>query len=353
MSYTEPTKRKNQSPLRVIVNAWGCLLGLIMLGLGGAVGLLGAIFVAPQLLGFNLTATALAEHEIVLAATAVDLEERARNAEAQATNFAFEVQATQALILNEYELLGQTATQSSSNISATGTALAEANVQRQTAIALDYRATQAQLQENATDAEIDFRNTQAALGIPQASSSNLVRNPYDFSMGLDQSIWQPSDAGDWQASQDGLTALHEDAWLLEQETILLQEGDYSLQVRIQSSREEDSSDYWLFIVGAENSMAIYLRAEGNRMLEAAFYSFDLASLENGALSLENAALISRVAANQILDEDSRIELLHEGGWLRLVVDGQVLMLTDQAPVTNGRFGVQMPLGAVLLSVEKQ
>jgi hypothetical protein len=352
MAYTEPTKRKNQSPLRVIVNAWGCLLGLIMLGLGGAVGLLGAIFVAPQLLGFNLTATALAEHEIVLAATIVDLDERARNAEAQATNFAFEVQATQALILNEYELLGQTATQSSSNISATGTALAEANVQRQTEIALDYRATQAQLQENATDAEIDFRNTQAALGIPQASSSNLVRNPYDLRMGLDESIWQVSSASDWQATEDGLEAIREDAWLLEQEAILLQNGDYALELHFQPNTQANS-DYWLFIIGADSNLAIYFHAQANRMLEAAFYSFDFASLENGALSLDSTALISRVAVNQTIAEDIRTELLHEGQWLRLVLDGQVLMLTDQAAVTNGRFGVQMPLGTVLQSVEKR
>jgi hypothetical protein len=352
MAYTEPTKRKNQSPLRVIVNAWGCLLALIMLGLGGAVGLLGAIFVAPQLLGFNLTATALAEHEIVLAATIVDLDERARNAEAQATNFAFGVQATQALILNEYELLGQTATQSSSNISATGTALAEANVQRQTEIALDYRATQAQLQENATDAEIDFRNTQAALGIPQASSSNLARNPYNLRMGLDESIWQVSSASDWQATEDGLEAIREDAWLLEQEAILLQNGDYSLELHFQPNNQANS-DYWLFIIGGDNNLAIYFHAEANRMLEAAFYSFDFASLENRALSLDSAVLISRVAVNQTITEDTRIELLHEGQWLRLVLDGQVLMLTNQAAVTNGRFGVQMPLGAVLQGVEKR
>ncbi len=122
MRDTEPNiKRKNTSPLRVIVNQWGCLFGIVMLAIGGAMGLLGAIFVGPQLLGFDMTATALMEREIILASTEVDLNTRAQDADARATNFALDSQATQAFMNNDANLLAQTATQSSQNIIATNT----------------------------------------------------------------------------------------------------------------------------------------------------------------------------------------------------------------------------------------
>lgn len=356
MSYPEPAiKRKNQSPLRVLVNAWGCLLGLVMLGLGGAIGLLGAIFVAPQLLGFNLTATALSEQEIVLASTAVDLEQRAQNAQASATSFFYEVEATRAVMLNEYELLGQTATQSSQNISATGTAIAVQSVQRQTQIALDYRATQSQLQVNATEAEIDFRNTQQALGIPQAVSteaSNISAqssNPYDFQAGLDETVWQVSNTADWQASENGLVALHEDAWLMEREMSLVQAGDFTIDVLLQHTNEANS-EYWLLLASDETNLAIYLKAEGDMVVEAAFYNFELSNL---GLSIDNSSLISRVAVRTVLVDSTNLQIIREGNWLRVVLDEEVLLLTEAETFTNGRFGLQMPLGATLQSVERR
>jgi hypothetical protein len=359
MSYPEPpNKRKNQSPLRVLVNAWGCLLGLVMLALGGAIGLLGAIFVAPELLGFDLTATALAEHEIVLASTAVDLEQRAENAEASATSFYYEVEATRAVMLNEYELLGQTATQSSQNISATGTAAAVESVQRQTQIALDYQATQSQLQENATDAEIDFRNTQAALGIitqvsptetPVANIS--ASNPDDFRLGLDETVWQVSNAGDWQESANGLRAFQNNAWLLERETRLLPETDFNIELVFEATGQANS-EYWFMVVSDESNLAVYLKVEGTTILEAAFYSFELATLENGALAVTNSNLISRVAARTAMGDSTTLALIREENWLRVSVNGQVLLLTELQALSNGRLGIQLPLGASLQSVEQ-
>jgi hypothetical protein len=356
MSYTEPPiKRKNQSPFRVLVNAWGCLLGLFMLVLGGAVGLLGAIFVAPQLLGFNLTATALAEGQIVLAATAVDLDARARDAESQATNFAFEVQATQAVILNEYELLGQTATQSSNNISATGTAMAEQNLQRQTQIANDYQATQARRQAEAAEIEINFQNTQAALrGITPVptgqAQAQALTNPYDFTEGLDAIVWELSAVEDWQENDLGFMAARDDAWILEREAQLLPTGNYSLEVRLQHSLQPHS-EYWLFLVDDTEGMAVYLRAEGRVFAEAALYSFALTDLQNGQLSVDNATLLSRMTANSNLGEEIIIGLSYDSGWMRLALNGGVLLLVDDAPITHGRVGIQLPVLATLQSME--
>jgi hypothetical protein len=359
MSYPEPPiKRKNQSPLRVMVNAWGCLLGLVMLALGGAVGLLGAIFVAPQLLGFNLTATALVEQEIVLASTAVDLEQRAQNAEASATSFFYEVEATRAVMLNEFGLLGQTATQSSQNISATATAIAANSMERQTQVALDYRGTQAQLEANATQAGINIQNTQQALGIPQVVSteaSNISAqsaNPYDFQVGLDETVWQVSNAVDWQRSENGLLALSEDAWLIERETSLLQAGDFTIEVLLQHTNEANS-EYWLLLASDEANLAIYLKAEANLVVEAAFFNFELLSLQSGALALENSSLISRVAVRTSLGDSTSLQIIREGSWLRVILDGQVLLLTEAETLTNGHFGIQMPLGATLQSVERR
>src|SRR5215207_4951694 len=121
---TQPilVKRKNQSPLRVIVNKWGFLLGTLMLGMGVIVGLAAAVFVVPSLLGFDMTSTALAEQAFLLAATDADLNQRDRNAVERETQFALDIQATRLDLLNAENLLDQTATQSISNINATATA---------------------------------------------------------------------------------------------------------------------------------------------------------------------------------------------------------------------------------------
>src|SRR5688572_10954049 len=159
-----PVKRKNQSPLRVIVNKWGFLLGMLMLGMGVIVGLAAAVFAVPSLLGFDITSTALAEQAFLLAATEADLNQRDRNALERETQFALAEQATRLSMLNAENLLDQTATQSVANIYATATANAAADSRQRTQIALDYQATQVQLQNNATQVQLDFQNTQAALG---------------------------------------------------------------------------------------------------------------------------------------------------------------------------------------------
>lgn len=172
---TQEVKRKNRSPLRVIVNAWGCLLGIIMLALGLIVGMLASVYFLPSLFDYDLTITALSERELLLIATAADLQsreqalsvhatEQALNYQRIETQFALSELGTQAALENARLLLGQTATQSQGQINGTIAAATIQNEQRRTQIALDFAATQAQLQQNATQVEIDFRNTKAALG---------------------------------------------------------------------------------------------------------------------------------------------------------------------------------------------
>jgi hypothetical protein len=102
-------KRKNQSPLRVIVNRWGCLLGGFMLGAGVIVGLALAILFGPQLLRFDATATVLAELEIMLAATDAELRQREQDTSALSTDLVRDNLATEVALQNAAALLDQTA----------------------------------------------------------------------------------------------------------------------------------------------------------------------------------------------------------------------------------------------------
>ncbi|MEO1286847.1 MAG: hypothetical protein AAFV93_03700 [Chloroflexota bacterium] len=258
-----PNKRKNTSPLRVIVNQWGCLLALIMLGLGAVVGLLGAIFVGPQLLGFDLTATALGEQEIVLAATKVELDEQAQDAISRATSFALDVQSTQAILNNNADLLVQTATQSAQNISATATANANLNVQRQTQVANDFASTQAALNANATQVELDFRNTQSALGIDntQAQSDNNLVTPsarysFDFSQfTFSTTAWQLSSDDNWRIVDIGIEAITEGAYLVEAQSRILPNNNFSDSYTVTADIRpaiSTNAEYWL-IFGLDNT----------------------------------------------------------------------------------------------------
>lgn len=163
-------KRKNKSPLRVIVNAWGCLLGVIMLGAGLLVGFAGAVFFAPVILGYNETATAQAEFATRLAITQQaqqqrdnDLQLRESGLLIDTTNQAMQAQGTREALDYSGVLLDQTATQSQQRIFATQTASVAQSNQLRTEIANNATATQNTIFQQATNAAQQFRLTEDAL----------------------------------------------------------------------------------------------------------------------------------------------------------------------------------------------
>ncbi|MGJ3240931.1 MAG: hypothetical protein ACFE0Q_19640 [Anaerolineae bacterium] len=353
-------KPKNRSPLRVIVNQWGCLFGLVMLALGGAVGLLGAIFIGPQLLGFDLTATALVEREIVLASTQVDLDVREQNADSQETAFALDVQATQALLNNEAQLLAQTATQSAQNSAATITAAVVENVQRQTQVANDFTSTQAALNANATRVDLDFRNTQTALGIesaqitPSASDANAptryTLNLSEFDVAQDD--WQVSDTDDWQSGTEGLTALNAGAWLIEASPRILNTYDfdnYALTVDLRPATVIEA-DYWVMLALDDRAgLAVHLHTDVLRLTEVGVYRFNRDQLDQG-LNRDALTVISRQAADIALDSRMSITVIVLDDELVLTIDEQTLLNVDEIEAPAGAIGVQLPAQALLLNI---
>jgi len=362
MHPTEPNiKRKNVSPMRVIVNQWGCLLALVMLGLGAGMGLLGAIFVGPELLGFDLTATALMDRELALAATDVDLDVREQNAISEATGFALDVQATQAILGNEEDLLAQTATQSAQNIIATNTASAVQNAQRQTQVANDFAATQSALNANATQIEIDFRNTQAALGVGNAQSdNNVVSTPlprYTFDMtefDFSNSLWQLSAPDDWDNNQNGLLAVSDGAWLRESEARILSNYGFDIAYTIEvtlTPATVTEEDYWvLFDIGEETGLAAYFHSETLSVREVGLYSFDVSLLDDSLTIDSPLTVIQRNAANVALSGQTQLAVTIAGQTVSFSVNEEVVFTADGITIETGAIGVQLPAQSTLLSI---
>ena len=365
MRDTEPNiKRKNTSPLRVIVNQWGCLFGMLMLALGGVIGLLGAIFVGPQLLGFDMTATALMEREIILASTEVDLNTRAQDADARATNFALDSQATQAFMNNDANLLAQTATQSSQNIVATTTASASQSAQRQTQIANDFVSTQAALNANATQVSLDFRNTQSALGINNAESQSelninetaLPRYSFDMrEIDLNNSIWQLSSRVAWDNTSNGIIALTDGARLIEQSPRILVnngfENAYTITADIRPATALNT-EYWLiFAVDNDTGYAVHFQAETLAVNQVALYSFD-ASLVRGSTSLrpDNLSIIQRTATDNPLTSITQLSVQVDEDTVSILINGNTVMEANNLSIEVGAIGVQLPAQASLSSI---
>lgn len=366
MHATEPNlKRKNRSPLRIIVNQWGCLLAFVMLGLGAGFGLLAAIFVGPQILGFDVTATALMEREIILAATAADLDNRAQDANAQATVRALDALATQAILNNDIDLLNQTATQSQQNIVATTTASAAQSAQRQTQVANDFTSTQAALNANATQVELDFRNTQAALGITVPSAQNVAQTSancesstsFTTEIATFENDWIRSDTTDWD-SVTGLRALVDNAWLLENATDnqSLVFCDYSNTYRIEYTLRPVASTedaYWFFFgVNQNDGLAMYIRTEMINIVEVSLYQFDMLALQDDNLTLDDSlTVISRVSANTALSSQVNFQIdIVEERIIRLIVADTLLLEVSGFQFDSGRVGAQLPEGAVLETI---
>ena len=361
MHQTEPNiKRKNQSPMRIIVNRWGFLLGFLMLGIGVAFGLLGAIFAAPGLLGFDVTATALMERELALVATQVELDVQAQDAVARATGFALDIQSTQAIINNNADLLAQTATQSAQHIIATNTASAVQNSQRQTQVANDFSATQAALNANATQVDIDFRNTQAALGISSAQSDNniaLTPSPnriFDMSQfDFDSSVWQLSNNADWQITVSDISAMNDAAWIYETPSLMPipdYENDYTIEAIISPATVVDA-DYWLlFGITEESGLAAHFHANTLTVTEVGLYRFDLSQLENG-LSSDNLTVIQRNAASISLTGETQFNVVINGDNLALSIGDETVLRANDVTVETGRIGVQLAAGASISRIE--
>lgn len=367
----EPQKRKNQSPLRVIVNGWGILLSAVMLALGFAIGLFGALYLAPELLGFDITATHLAEQAILLGATESDVNNRELSARDTATAFVRDSLATNVALYNTIELLNQTATQSLNNVIATQTAIAIADTRIRTQIALDFQATQAQIQQEATDADIRYRNTQAALGVVNATAESQIvasatasptatflppptntptATPAQLLLDLTQGIpasWTISDEADWSKNERGVLALKDGAWFLLDVPF---GGDYTFNITLAPALVV-SADYDI-LLNAQESGGLVLRIHGEALSATDIRLYRYQGTFAGVPAIADMTPLADMRANAVLQNPTRLSVMVRGERLTLLIDDQEIFSTRlSATEAQGQLGIQFPAGALVQQIE--
>jgi hypothetical protein len=412
-----PVKRKNQSPLRVIVNKWGFLLSALMLGMGVIVGLAAAVFAVPSLLGFDITATALAEEAFLLAATESDLNLRDRNAVERETQFALNAQATLLGMMNAENLLDQTATQSLFNIYATATANAAADSRQRTQIALDYAATQVQLQNNATQVQLDYQNTQAALGqggggggfesqtlmmatspavAAQANDSasggfeaqSLLLTPFatvtatpfpptptstvmlpppsdtatvaldaidtDFRAGMDAQYWIERE-NEWTQTQRGMQAQTNRALLLSRDAVW--DDNYTLTVTIAPAIVLESTYTLLLHVADGDALAVEIDTSGLAADMVRLMRLKM-NTDDGQINFDTAigTIIVERDVDEPLTSDTRFIVAINNGTVSVQLNNTEILTTSlTSNLASGQVGVLLPQGSTLqaINVERE
>jgi hypothetical protein len=410
-----PVKRKNQSPLRVIVNKWGFLLSALMLGMGVIVGLAAAVFAVPSLLGFDITATALAEEAFLLAATESDLNLRDRNAVERETQFALNAQATLLGMMNAENLLDQTATQSLFNIYATATANAAADSRQRTQIALDYAATQVQLQNNATQVQLDYQNTQAALGqgggggfesqvlvvtspavVAQANDNardgfeaqSLLLTPFatvsptpfpptptstvmlpppsdtaianlaaidtDFRAGIDAQFWIERE-NEWTQTQRGMQAQTNRALLHSRDAVW--NDDYTLTVTLAPAIVLESTYTILLHIADGDVLAVEIDTSGLAADTVRLMRLNM-NTEDGQINFDTAigTIIIERDVDEPLTSDTHFIVAINNGTVRVQLNNTEILATHlTSDLAAGQVGVLLPQGSTLqaISVERE
>lgn len=383
---SNPPKRKNVSPLRVIVNKWGCLLGGLMLAMGVIVGLAASMFVIPSLLGFDSTSTALADREILLAATDADLNQRDRDALERETQFALDAQATGLDLSNAESLLNQTATQSANNIVATATADAAENARQRTQIALDFVATQAELQRNATQVQLDFQNTQAALGVgefdsqsvstiavtptatplPPTPTSTVMLPPpsdtpaptaiaihieTDLTTGIDSLYWLASDDS-WEQNERGIQAERNNAVLWSRAATWHE--NFTLAVDIAPAIVLESTYTLLLNIANEDVIAVRIEVNGLAANRVQIVQSQVGFDADTPFDIGLGMVIAESTVDELLTSETRFAVTIETRAVTVYLnDFEILTADLPDDLALGQVGVVLPQGSILQTISVQ
>lgn len=377
-----------RSPLRNLTSLWGCLFVFLLIAFGASLGLAGAVFVGPSLLGYDRTATALLDEAQRLAATDAELSVQAGNLRATGTQQALGRVATDSALNNLAALVGQTATQSVQNVQATRTADAARDAAQRTQIALDYQATQNQLSRNATQVELDFRQTQAALpagvaltatpgsfgaqaappptatSLPPTTAPTLTLPPSvipppsdtpsptvqpfainaDFSGGIPASGWQVSAADDWaqnQAARDG-------AWVLSERSVRV---PATFEVTYRPAAALSKSYALLFAVDESGGLALIVDTDSLDIASIGLYAFERAQLDDEPFEPQDLTPVRVRDFQRSVEGQARLTLSVTQTQVFVVLDG-VSVLSASLPLERqvGAVGVQFPQDARLSRV---
>ncbi|MDQ7025563.1 MAG: hypothetical protein Q9P44_08395 [Anaerolineae bacterium] len=383
---TNPRKRKNVSPLRVMVNKWGFLLGGLMLGMGIIVGLAASMFVIPPLLGFDITSTALADREILLAATDADLNQRDRDALERETQFALDAQATGLDLFNAESLLDQTATQSTNNIIATATANAAENARQRTQIALDFAATRVELQRNATQVQLDFQTTQAAFNgqgsddfdsqaaatlaitptatpLPPTPTSTIMLPPpsdtpaptaipiqivTDLAEGIDSLYWIAS-TDRWEQNERGIQAEANDAVLWSRAATW--QENFTLAVDVAPAIVLESTYALLLNIADGELIAIQIDISGLAANRVQIVQLQVDFVTDISFDSEPSKIIAESSVGELLTSQTRFAVTIETRTVTVYLN-ETEILTADLPndLVLGQVGVALPQGSILQTI---
>ncbi len=367
MPYPDKPKPRSGIPL----STFGLLFFMVILGvmIGGSAMLASA----PTL--FNHRATQdyfstweawVGQREAGLMSTQAALVHEFNRLEIAATQQAGDLNATAAALGGDAALLRQTATQLANFAHATATANAAQTSRQMTQVALDFVATQSQINQSATQAALNFAATQAAFGTPEAAlpaqSLNLAAPPsptflpFDssptapsvgvpvtvaFAEGIPAQRWLMSGSADWAQSQRGVVAQQgANAWLLAR-------ASSSGRAEIAFEPAVASPVVYRALVLGRNGENWYLQidTEALRVTRAALYRFD------GGLPVQGVGeLLAEAALNAPLQGLNLLTLDLFNGFEAQLNGAALLRVADRALPTMPQFGVQFPSGALLATV---
>lgn len=387
--------KRKFSPRLPMMNAWGCLFGLVMLAFGLISGAAVGLFGLPYLLNYDVTQT-VAWVKIHLMETRQADTEAMLNVTAQAafnqgTQAALNFEATQFALGNANTLLNQTATQSALFGAATATARTDQYNNALTQIALDQQGTQAGMQLNATQSQqrlseeatkvqLNFQATQAAIqgqpltATPQprmqaqtAPQQELLIGPQlpateeapvvfeaqaqfqaveaveptslmidsVFASGIDTAIWTPSKDTDWVNEPGGVRSAVDGA-------VIASRGDFTSPIEIEVA--------FTPALSPDSDYRILFGREGDQGYEVILNAAALTARQI-TLAGANGELIVSNGAQGALTGDTRLIVTVVADQVTVRLNGQTILTSTLPTPPNGNIAVSFPKGAFLKAVQ--
>lgn len=365
--------KRKLSPRLPMMNAWGCLFGLVMLAFGLLAGGTAGLFGLPYLLNYDVTQTVawvkihLKETEqsdqlASMAETAVAANETAIAAMSLGTQSALSFAATQNALFNADQLLNQTATQSALYGQGTATARADQFNQSLTQIALDQQATQVSLQQEATNVQLNFQATQAAIqgrgqsltvtpqprtqaqsvplisaasATPTAPAASAALVDSHFGDGIDSSAWLPSRESDWTQETGGVRASVDGAVMASRQDF---GAPLEMDVVFTPALNVDSDYHILFGRDGQAGYEIILNAE-------------VLNARQITLAQANGELIVSNSAQGTLTGETHLTVTMAADQVTVSLNGETILTAQLPAAPQGNLAVSLPKGAFLKAIQ--
>lgn len=339
------------------------MLGILTLGLGTGT----AILVArPDIYGLefrgNLTLTAGAIAQTASAlnqtadanaqvsrdnfATSTALAGQIGNVVAQQTTIAQDQFNTETAIAVQN---AQNATQAAVNFQNTQVA---AN-QQATQIALDFAMTQVALNQSATQNALDFATQVASIPTPTITPipTNTPSLQDSFIGGVDASQWRFASVGDWGFyAGGGLIAIRDGSWLITQQSDYSQ---YRLDAVIQPSASAGNYVMILNIGANGDNLAVRFVYDGAQIVGVGIITFVVDDFlgDGGLLTRLNPELITLPLTIAKTRQNIAFSLAVNSQTITITVDASTaLTYTLDAPISPGAVGIQLPKDTVLETI---